>query len=444
MSTSWFPGQVQMPSLTPTVRPRARRRFVPYPQRVPENTNSPVFRDYVGPGSSGYASSGYASSESPPSGLTSSGRRTVGQAVSSAVLRPRTRPRPDRWQRLSRADRARYAGFMAGLRVGPSPLIPVLPTQSVVPGENYIERMAWLARNGAAARMTPQGHQAWGKSPEPEPQPLDTGIVGDVLGGIAKGAKAVGKGVLDVSDGPRMGRPSGGYVRYWGLDPVTAYINDLAKIYSTGKMFSTTGSLLYQYGGGPGSISHYQLPGKAGAVQRFIQTKGARVAKLADPLGWAASTVNYINAEAQHARNEISDFQVWRARVAFALKTASKAHPLVGMVGLGLGWDKFLNEQWETPEEKPERSERRARGGRVGHGETTLVGERGPEIVRLPAGSDVIPAHRSRELLERAGSASGPASRGQRELHVHQHLDGREIARSTVRNLDDDEQWGRA
>lgn len=82
----------------------------------------------------------------------------------------------------------------------------------------------------------------------------------------------------------------------------------------------------------------------------------------------------------------------------------------------------------------------RAGGGRVGHGETTLVGERGPEIVRLPAGSDVIPAHRSRELLQQAATA--PRG-GRRDLHIHQQLDGREIARSTIRNLDDDEQWGR-
>ncbi|HST43091.1 MAG TPA: hypothetical protein VLK58_26430 [Conexibacter sp.] len=83
----------------------------------------------------------------------------------------------------------------------------------------------------------------------------------------------------------------------------------------------------------------------------------------------------------------------------------------------------------------------RAGGGVVANGETTLVGERGPEIVQLPAGSNVIPAHRSRELMEPA-PAGGRTFGGDRELHVHQHLDGREIARSTVRNLDDDEQWG--
>lgn len=81
----------------------------------------------------------------------------------------------------------------------------------------------------------------------------------------------------------------------------------------------------------------------------------------------------------------------------------------------------------------------RARGGRVGHGETTLVGERGPEIVRLPAGADGA-AQRSREQSRAGGSARQQA---RRDMHIHQQLDGREIARSTVRSLDDDEQWGR-
>ncbi len=75
----------------------------------------------------------------------------------------------------------------------------------------------------------------------------------------------------------------------------------------------------------------------------------------------------------------------------------------------------------------------KAGGGRVRGGETTLVGERGPEIVRLPAGSDVIPAHRSRMLMEGQAQRQ-PVPAGDRELHVHQYLDGREVARSTVRH----------
>ncbi|MDW5597662.1 hypothetical protein VSS74_25145 [Conexibacter stalactiti] len=86
-----------------------------------------------------------------------------------------------------------------------------------------------------------------------------------------------------------------------------------------------------------------------------------------------------------------------------------------------------------------------ARGGRVLRAETALVGERGPEIVQLPAGSNVIPAHRSRELLELAGAGaeSARAVAAPRQLYVHQYLDGREVGLATVRDLDDDEQWDR-
>lgn len=86
--------------------------------------------------------------------------------------------------------------------------------------------------------------------------------------------------------------------------------------------------------------------------------------------------------------------------------------------------------------------EERARGGVVSSGEITLVGERGPEIVQLPAGSNVITAHRTREALERASSAPA-VPRTRRDLYIHQVLDGREIARATIRNIDDDGQWGR-
>lgn len=84
----------------------------------------------------------------------------------------------------------------------------------------------------------------------------------------------------------------------------------------------------------------------------------------------------------------------------------------------------------------------RARGGRVGRGETTLVGERGPEIVRLPAGADAA-AQRSRGLLGQPGPGGSARQHARRDMHIHQQLNGREIARSTVRSLDDDEQWGR-
>ena len=43
--------------------------------------------------------------------------------------------------------------------------------------------------------------------------------------------------------------------------------------------------------------------------------------------------------------------------------------------------------------------EERARGGIVGLGETTLVGERGPELVKLPAGSRVYTNNQSRQMM---------------------------------------------
>ncbi len=73
-------------------------------------------------------------------------------------------------------------------------------------------------------------------------------------------------------------------------------------------------------------------------------------------------------------------------------------------------------------------------------GETTLVGERGPEIVKLPGGSDAVSAQRSQRLHEYAGVTSSGLGGG--DLHIRQQLDSREIARSTVRSLDDEEQWG--
>jgi len=48
----------------------------------------------------------------------------------------------------------------------------------------------------------------------------------------------------------------------------------------------------------------------------------------------------------------------------------------------------------------------RAGGGIVQPGETTLVGEQGPEIVKLPAGSNVIPSAQSQDILNSSVSVS--------------------------------------
>jgi hypothetical protein len=135
------------------------------------------------------------------------------------------------------------------------------------------------------------------------------------------------------------------------------------------------------------------------------------------------------------------------ALMAQQLKKPALIYDL-GMLSLeidrALGGSGELELRWPWEQESLERQfgMRRARGGRVGHGETTLVGERGPEIVRLPAGADGA-AQRSRGLLGQPRAGGSARQRARRDMHIHQQLDGREIARSTVRSLDDDEQWGR-
>lgn len=86
----------------------------------------------------------------------------------------------------------------------------------------------------------------------------------------------------------------------------------------------------------------------------------------------------------------------------------------------------------------------RARGGVVRHGEVTVVGERGPELVQLPAIATATSGQPVREALERAaGTPAAGRPRRRRDLHVHQVLDGRRIARAAIRNIDNDLQWGR-
>jgi hypothetical protein len=66
-----------------------------------------------------------------------------------------------------------------------------------------------------------------------------------------------------------------------------------------------------------------------------------------------------------------------------------------------------------------------ASGGTVTQGHAAWVGERGPELVNLPRGSQVIPLPRVGEFAGR-----GP-------VHVHVDLNGREIARAVYDDMDD-------
>lgn len=62
-------------------------------------------------------------------------------------------------------------------------------------------------------------------------------------------------------------------------------------------------------------------------------------------------------------------------------------------------------------------------GGRVGSSGVALVGERGPELVRLPGGANVIPAGPTASLL-------GAGGFGAQEITTRVYLDRREIARA--------------
>lgn len=70
-----------------------------------------------------------------------------------------------------------------------------------------------------------------------------------------------------------------------------------------------------------------------------------------------------------------------------------------------------------------------ATGGVVTRPGSVLVGERGPEILRMPRGASVIP-------LEHPAAAR-TAGGGARDLHVHVNVDRRELARAIVRGVPD-------
>ena len=71
-----------------------------------------------------------------------------------------------------------------------------------------------------------------------------------------------------------------------------------------------------------------------------------------------------------------------------------------------------------------------ASGGRGISGGITLVGEAGPELVRLPLGSDVIPANPTSSMLSGGSKGSGEDNRP-----IVIQLDGNVIARTTWKVL---------
>ena len=67
-------------------------------------------------------------------------------------------------------------------------------------------------------------------------------------------------------------------------------------------------------------------------------------------------------------------------------------------------------------------------------GGPTLVGEQGPELVNMPRGASVMPAHKTRSMLEGVGKAEVV---GRQTANIYVELDGRTIAKSVGANLVD-------
>ena len=67
-------------------------------------------------------------------------------------------------------------------------------------------------------------------------------------------------------------------------------------------------------------------------------------------------------------------------------------------------------------------------------GGPTLVGEQGPELVNMPRGASVMPAHKTRSMLEGVGKTEVV---GRQTANIYVELDGRTIAKSVGANLVD-------
>lgn len=170
-----------------------------------------------------------------------------------------------------------------------------------------------------------------------------------------------------------------------------------------GRWLSTSPKALEQFAGGA-----------LRQVDRFGRYAGA-AGKLFAPVGAAVGVVSALDT-----------YRKWKQGDATDQELIESGLSIVPYLGTAI----FLKNEAKAAVGA------KAKGGRVRSDEMTLVGERGPEVVQLPGGSDAMAARRARQL------AGAGARRSRGDVHVRQHLDGREITRSTVRNLDDDEQWG--
>jgi hypothetical protein len=84
-----------------------------------------------------------------------------------------------------------------------------------------------------------------------------------------------------------------------------------------------------------------------------------------------------------------------------------------------------------------------AEGTKFWEGGLTLVGEKGPEIVNLPRGSAIYSNADSKAMMRGGGTVSMPWSGGggKKTLVVPLIVNGREIARATIPDFDEEDYW---
>ncbi|MDW5597661.1 hypothetical protein VSS74_25140 [Conexibacter stalactiti] len=337
-------------------------------------------------------------------------------------------------------------------------MVPVVPTSKGLPilsmrprAENIAVAKAVMRANRIAAATSRLGGamtNAAGKIDTGR----DWGIVGDVAGGIGSGLKWTGNAAWDA--GGYGLRAATGTSRV--LDVPGSMAANVAYLATTPKSMFTPFAYVNNNLGDPMGLD---------AKMQFVNdvaTAGGLLRRF--DFGPDAVLAGRLFRRADAIGNATSVYKLDRDTYKFWHRQGSDAEDVaMGWVGLmpGIGeatsvldlWARS-RKPWEIAGPRMEydsfldmlrgkgRLVTRAGGGRVGHGETTLVGERGPEIVRLPTGADTA-ARRSRGSLGQPGAGGSARQQARRDMHIHQQLDGREIARSTVRNLDDDEQWGR-
>lgn len=466
--------------------PSARARPVPTSKDLPIPSMVPRVRSGSGPTpSGGYVaptpSPAYPSSYTPgytpgyPSGYTPN--HSAG-ATSKGLPIPTMRPRPQTSRGLAVSRFFSATPTSNGLPIGSMRARPAtsmgLPIESMVPRvplNNGLPILSMMPRaeNIALARTMMQVDDlvaatnrvsgAMTNAAGKIDTGRDWGILGDIAGGIGTGLEWTGNAAVDAGGfamqatigTDQLSKAPGALwatTKYFALpkSPIQAILSPISHVnYNLGDPFDVAGK-----------ADRFSKVGLAGAVmQEFGVPRTSRFGKVLGHLDVVTPFVGDFKQSAvahdfAYKRTSFQDYALttggtalsYGALMAKQLKKPALIYDL-GMLSLeidrALGGSGELEFYWPWDERAFERQfGMRARGGRVGHGEISLVGERGPEIVRLPAAQQ-----RSREPLGAPGAGASARQRARRDMHIHQQLDGREIARSTVRSLDDDEQWGR-